>query len=218
MALISLGPFITDAWGSIGGVTFGKAQGMNIAKRKPVPRKRVIPKRVKRWCRFSEAIYTWKTTLTAGNKQDWIDAAALFVQSRHGIAYEISGLNLYVAHRTLMEDAGQAPIAAPTVFTGRLATPAVTWAWNPGVAKLRGSYGAPGVGNSVLFWNSDGTRPGATVKKIPLPNFQVVAGGLGTVDLVAVYTPSPGTCFIHWIAVDHAGSLSTCADTYESYP
>jgi len=218
MAIVNYSGIISDMWGSIKGTTFSSAQGLPIAKGKPIPRDRVIPKRVYRRNRFSRAVWFWKTQLSAGNKINWINAAALFTQTRHGLSYAISGMNLYVAHRTLMEDIGQAPIAEPTTFDGRTAALAIAWAWNAGVGKIRGTYVAPGLGFTTAFWNTDGNRPGSTVRKTPLLNFQFVLGNLGLVDLDASYLPTPGTLFIHWITVQLTGGMSSTSDTYVEYP
>jgi len=218
MAIVNYSGIISDMWGSIKGTTFSSAQGLPIAKGKPIPRDRIIPKRVYRRNRFSRAVWFWKTQLTAGNKTKWIDAAALFSQTRHGLSYEISGLNLYVAHRTLMEDIGQAPIAEPTTFDGRTALVPVIWAWNGGVGKIRGSYVAPGAGFTTIFYNTDGSRPGSTIRKVPFENTQVVPGNLNQVDLVANYLPTPGTLFIHWLTIQLTGAFSSTSDTFVEYP
>jgi len=220
MAIFYPGPLATDIYGSVGGITFSVAAGMHIIKVKPIPRQRIIPERVILRNRFSEAIYNWKNIISDANRTAWNNGAAAFTQSRHGIAYDITGFNLQAAHRTLMQIAGLAPIVAPLVFTGRENKVAITWLWNGGVGKLRGTWNpAPyNPNHELLLWWTDGNRPSATIRRTGFTHSGHLRANLGTYDLDATYTPSPGVLFIHWILLYRLGTLSSTTDTHESYP
>jgi len=218
MAIFTAGPLIGDVYGSIGGITFSAAQGMAVVKIKPIPRKRIIPSRTIIHNRFSRLVYRWKTSLSDADRTAWNDAAALFIQSRHGIGYVISGINLFCGWGILMEACGIDPQNAPTLFDGRLGSLDVAWAWDGVSSKIKGTFDARAGTIRHLFWCTNGNRPGATVRKTPYPNFQFVLGGAVQVLLVSDYLPSPGTLFIHWISIDTRGSMSSISETYTGYP
>lgn len=209
-----------EFYGSVGNVTFSKVKsGFNIAKKKPYPFKTKTAKRRKIRDNVAQADHNWIAVLTEGNKTDWEDAAANFAQTRHGVAYSISGHNLYVGHFIYMVLAEQTPIAAPTIFTGRAANIGATFSWNGATHKVTLTLDRVPTGNEfIIIFFTDADRPDATYRRIPYRTrtFSAEAGG-DTFDLDAEYRAQDGTLHIRWLLLDKRGSFSSANVEHYSY-
>jgi len=219
MAMVQFGGGVTDMVGSIGGTTFSRAQGMSIAKRRATPRNRINFDRSQNQSYLSAAVWRWKTILTSGNITDWNDAAANFAQTRHGVAYEISGLNLYTAVYSLCQIASETCPNAPTIFTGRPLGPSYTPSWNAVTHKVKITMATAMSANQfLLFWNTNADRPNSTNRKIPYRNYQDIEAGDGAAfDLEGQYRSANGTIFWHYIVLDIRGAMSSYSRSYYSY-
>jgi len=219
MGMVIFGGGVSEIFGSIGGITFSRAQGMSVVKRKASPRKRLNFDRSMNQSYLSAAVWRWKTILTAGNITDWNDAAANFSQTRHGVAYDISGLNLYTAVYTLCQIASETCPNAPTIFTGRPLGPSYTPSWDAGVHKVKITMtGAMPANQFLLFWNTNADRPNSTNRKIPYRNYQDIEAADGaSFHLNASYRSANGTIFWHYIVLDIRGAMSSYSRSFYSY-
>lgn len=209
-----------EIFGSIGGVTFSKVgSGFNVIKKKALPFRTSTPARLAVRTFFSRAIDAWKNTLTSGNKDDWNDAAANFVQTRHGVAYSISGQNLHAAHYNLMSLAGLTPIAAPTLFGGRLTNPTITPAWDAVAHKVELTWDPnPTANEKILMWWTNADRPDSFYRRIKYRNFAVITNATGEpFALDAEYRAQDGTLHMHWIMIDVRGAMSTPGEDFFSF-
>lgn len=220
MAIIAFGPLVTEVWGSIGGITFSKASGIHVVKRRASPRKRINFDRSQNQSALSTAIWRWKTTLTQGNINDWNDAAANFSQTRHGNPYTISGLNLYVAVYTLCQLAGQTCPDAPTVFAGRIGLMPYTPSWNAVTHKVKLTCNYTLFPEDfLLIWNTNADRARSTYRKIPYRNFQVITDIINPeIDLDGEYRAQDGTIFYKMTHLTTMGTISFPVENYFHYP
>ena len=219
MAMVEYGGGIAAFWGSIGGTTFSRAGSMNIAKRRAYPRNRLIPARQITRGYFSRCIERWKVNLSNQDRIDWQDAAANFSQSRHGIAYTITGMNLFIAFNTLHLFVTDDFLDAPLIFTGRLAQRTVTYAWNAATHKVRINF-TPALEASeiLLLWWTNADRKFATYRKIAYRHDAFLDNGAGLpFDIDAQYRTADGTLHFHFIVLDYRGAISSGWDTYYQY-
>ena len=207
-----------EFFGSVGMLTFSKvASGFNIVKKKAQPSGRQTKKRMAVRRYMSWAINRWITVLTDANKDDWDDAAANFVQTRHGVAYDISGHNLWCAVYVLHLLAEESPPSAPTIFAGRMGIVDVNPSWNAVTHKVQINWGAALPANEgLLIWNTNADRSNSTYRRINYRNFQYLPPATAApVDLEAQYRGASGTLHLKWISMHRLGSMSSLAT--ESY-
>ena len=219
MAMVEFGAGIAAFWGSIGGVTFSRAGSMNIAKRRAYPRNRLILKRQIKRGRFSLCIHHWKNNIDNNDRDDWADAAANFSQSRHGIAYTISGMNLFIAVNTLHLQFNNTLLDAPTIFTGRLAQRAVTYTWNAVTHKVKINFTPALEANEYLLaWWTNADRKFATYRKISYRHSEILDSAEGLpYDIDTEYRSQDGTLHFHFIVWDVRGAVSSAWQTYYQY-
>jgi len=219
MAIVEYGGGIAAFWGSIGGTTFSRGGSFNIAKRRAYPRNRLILERQTNKGYFSLCIERWKNTLTNADRIDWQDAASNFSQSRHGIAYTISGMNLFIGVNTLKLLIDNTFLNAPTIFTGRLAQRTVTYAWDAATHKVEINFSpALAATEKLFYWATNGDRKYATYKKIAYRNSGILTSVTGLpYDIDASYRGADGTIHFHFIVLDTRGAISSAWQTYYQY-
>jgi len=209
-----------EFYGSVGMLTFSKVKsGFNVVKKKPQASRKYTESRAQVRKYMSWAIDAWRTFLTPAEKADWDDAASNFSQSRHGVAYAISGHNLWCAYNVLGYLSAASLQPAPTIFTGRMTVRDLRPEWNAVTHKLKINP-LLGLANHewLLVWFSNADYPGATYRKILLRNF--IAYDWNTVfpqDINAQYRAADGTIHFRFIAFDDRGSMSSAATHSESY-
>lgn len=219
MAMVVYGGGIAAFFGSIGGTTFSRAGSMHIAKLRAYPRNRLIIDRQLNRSRFSQCIFRWKNILTNQNRLDWEDAAANFSQSRHGIAYTITGMNLFTAVNTLMIYIGYDFLDAPTMFFGRLGIKTVIHGWNAVTHKATIDFEpALDTYERLLVWFTNADRKYATYRKISYRNMSIIVPETELpVDMDAQYRTADGTIHYHFIVLDLRGAMSSPFISYNQY-
>ncbi|MGB6872677.1 MAG: hypothetical protein WBE46_00805, partial [Dehalococcoidia bacterium] len=208
-------------YGSVGMLCFSRCKaGFQIVKKKPQPSRLFSPKRAQVRKYMSWAIESWRIFLTPAEKADWEDAAANFAQTRHGVAYSITGHNLWVAYNVLGYLSGAALQPAPTVFAGRMAIRDLQPSWNAVTHKLQiDPLLALNNREWLLVWWSNADHPTATYRKILLRNFAAYDWNQAfPVDLDAQYRAADGTIHLKWATLNELGTISTTVTGSESYP
>jgi len=199
-----------ELFGSIGNVTFSKvASGFNIAKAKPRPSKGFKPKRIVKNSAMSQFISLWKVVLSPADKADWDTAAAAFVQSRHGVPYDISGINLFCGFNSLYKLVFGTYLQAPTIFTGRGSMWDLTPAWDGAAHKVEVAI-EPGQAATeyILLWYTNPSAPGASYRR-RIWDYFLIFNNLepSPVDLEALYNDLDGTLFFRHLTIDSRGTL-----------
>ena len=209
-----------ELFGSIGNITFSKVKsGFNIAKAKPRPAKGFKPKRILKNSAMSQFVYLWKTVLIAADKADWNTAAAAFAQSRHGVAYTISGFNLFCGFNSLYKLVFGTYLAAPTIFTGRGAIWGTECQWDAATHKVEIEI-EPGVtaNEYVLLWYTNPSTYGATYKRRVWDYFLIFNHlDVGFIDLEALYNAQDGSMFFRWVTIDIRGTLGFASSSKFDY-
>lgn len=200
-----------ELFGSVGNVTFSKViSGFNIAKAKPRPAKGFKPKRILKNAAMSQFVYLWKTVLIAADKADWDTAAAAFAQSRHGVAYTISGFNLFCGFNSLYKLVFGSYLATPTIFTGRCANLDLLFAWDGATHKVEIDIVDPLTANEfTLFYYTNPSTYGASYRRRVFDYFLIFNNLTAfPLDLEALYNLQDGALFFRWVTIDQRGSLS----------
>lgn len=219
MAMVEYGGGIAAFHGSIGGTTFSKAGSMNIAKRRAYPRNRLIIERQVNRSRFSQCIFRWKNTLTNQQRDNWADAATSFSQSRHGVAYTITGMNLFTAVNTLLINIGYNFLDDPETYAGRLGIRTIIHGWNAITHKATIDFEpALEANEKLLVWSTNADRKFATYRKLPYRNKHIIVVETELpVDMDAQYRAADGTIHYHFIVLDILGAMSSPFKSYYQY-
>lgn len=129
MALVKLGPMVTEARGSIGGTVFARNRGGAYIRARTVGVNPQTTRQTAIRALLGDLASYWSSTLTAAQRAAWnLYAANVPLINSLGEPRNVSGQNMFIRTNSLVQDCGGALLtAAPTIFTvGPTVTPAIT--------------------------------------------------------------------------------------------
>lgn len=198
--------------GSIGGITYSKvAAGFDIAKIKMKPNRRTSTLSVRTKSTLSILVQHWKLELSQSDRDDWVDAAALYQQSKGGVEYDISGYNLFIAFNSLNYLYRDSILNSPTIFVGRINTPTMEFSWNDVTKKVRFDPDPDnGAFNYLITWCTNAVHPGMTYRKIRYRHQQLFNPQISyPQDLDADTRGEDGVIWVRWRQLDRRGGISS---------
>lgn len=212
MALIQLGPMVAGIKGSIGGTTFSKTRYGFIAKSKSQPVNPSSPGQVEQRGWMTEAVASWKATLSAAEIATWIHGAQLHKRSHIGVGFELSGINLYVAYYCLMKKIGSAPATECTIFEGapELDLPDITLEAAAGKQEISVNPLAD-ANTMMIVYASNAVSLGINYKSVPFVFAQTMSQGTVCPIILDVVYPASGISYnLFWGArsFDIRGAVS----------
>lgn len=111
MAKLRYGAIVLDTRGSIGGVTFSASKQSATARSRVSRRSPDTPPNAAQKNYFGGVPTLWNTTLTDGQRDDWIAlAATIDYTDVFGNTYHVSGINLFTQVNARRHMAGLAPL------------------------------------------------------------------------------------------------------------
>jgi hypothetical protein len=129
MALLKLGPLVSDMRGSIGGTVFARNRGGVYARARVVGINPQTARQVAVRASLGDLAQLWSTTLTDAQRAAWeLYAANVLIPNSLGEPRSLTGQQMYVRSNTLLLDTGGTRVDdAPTIFTvGPTITPTYT--------------------------------------------------------------------------------------------
>lgn len=212
MALIQLGPIVSEIRGSAGGSTFARNRYGNYVRRRTKPVDPGSEKQNLQRTQLSAAVVSWRG-LTAAQRDLW-NAKALITDftNRLGSSFHPSGMNLYMRSAQLLLAAGMAAITDPPV------TPVIddhatgiTYAVDPGL-EINTTIADWAATCALLIWHQNDLPNSKFFFKGPYSTFRNLnnvnmAGGSYTLT-VDGSLDADSSMFVKWRFLQPDGSAS----------
>ncbi|MBA7580373.1 hypothetical protein ES708_22264 [subsurface metagenome] len=116
MAIIKLGPVVSDARGSVGGTVFSRNAAGAYMKQRTTPTWPGKPKQINITTLLSTVIDDWKTALSTPERDAWNSLAAVTsLPNKLGEQFSPSGWNLFMKANMMLDLTGQDHITAAPV-------------------------------------------------------------------------------------------------------
>lgn len=116
MAIIEVGPIVSDIRGSINGVTFGRNPAGLFARQRVVPVNPNTPLQVRRRAELAQASIGWRNDLSQPQRDAWnaLGSVTIF-KNALGQDFNPSGIMLFIRSNVLRLIANQGPVDDPPV-------------------------------------------------------------------------------------------------------
>jgi len=206
--------------GSIGGITFSRVQsGFTVLKKKMKPSIRKSLQSVKVKSTMSILVNHWKVELTSEDRDDWNDAAAQYEQSKGGVSYSISGYNLFVGFNSVNYLYRDTILDAPTIFSGRIATPSISIGWND-TSHLPTITPDPenGAFKTFVVQSTNAVHSGMSYRHVRYRNLDIFdPQETYPQDINMNPRGDDGTFWIRYFILDNRGGISSAAEATNSY-
>lgn len=220
MAIVSFGPIVDDARGSIGGVTFSKTHAGTAARAKPRPPRPRRGDQLFSQVSMGQAINGW-TALDLSDREDW-DAYAATVDlfDSLGNLYHPTGINCFVWRYTAFRAAGVTtiPTAAPSQ-PGLPSSPVVTMDFSGDNLRIADIDPTPGASENFLFTalrpSPRNVHPRTWVSVTKGFNIVLILPFIMTVDYKASWPSGvEGRAWLLWRYMDEFGRISIRQRTF----
>lgn len=203
MAVILFGGGVTDARGSIGGTTFSRGRGGNIARARTKP---CNPRSTRQSARRANQAWIakyWSSTLTEQERTDWrAYAAGTGWTNRLGQAIEINGNAAFLRLNALFAFAGAGVHAAAPLAMGHAGGVTFTFAAESDTSKIQldepgGAFDKDIGNNNLLLFMGLPSEPGRLAIPKGFRYITWVQGSVGDppvfpLEITAAYTMTEG--------------------------
>lgn len=128
MALIILGPMVSEARGSIGGTTFARNRSGAFARLRVVPTNPATARQTEVRALMATLQTAWRDTLTIAERDGWQNyAASLSLVNRVGGPSRLTGPNIYIRANSILLRAGITRLDIPPDTFGGAPFPVMTF-------------------------------------------------------------------------------------------